>query len=73
VRVYESSRPEEFTTQTLRAVEKLTHCTIIVDGVKAKITLKGDTVGDVNKVFEKLVAISKSYVSASRPLLSPSY
>ena len=62
-KVYELSPCEEFSTQTLRAVEKLTHCTIIVDGVNGKLTLKGDTAEDVDKAFEKLVVISKSYVS----------
>jgi len=66
VRVYKFLPSEEFTVQTLRAVEKLTRCTIIIDKANGKITLKGDTAKDVDKAFEKLVVISKSSVSASR-------
>jgi hypothetical protein len=64
VRVYESFPSEQFTVQILRAVEKLTRSTIIIDKVKGKIMLKGDTAKDVDKAFEKLVVISESYVSA---------
>lgn len=66
MRVFDSSPSEEFATQTLRAVEKLTNCTIVVEKSKDKITIKGDTAEDVDKAIGKLVVISKSYVSVSK-------
>lgn len=73
VRVYRLLSSEEFTVQTLKAVEKLTRCTIIIDKGNGKITLKGDTANDVDIAFGKLTVISKSSVSASRWMYFPSY
>jgi hypothetical protein len=66
IRVFETSPSAEFTTKTLSAVEKLTGCTLSIDGAGENISVMGDNATDVEGVLRKLTVISLKQVWSHR-------
>ena len=59
--------PEEgLTLEIYKKIEKLTYCAIVIDEATNKVTIKGDTVEDVEIVIAKLEVISDSHVCCRR-------